>query len=393
MNRIDAIRRKTVRRVIGLISGTSMDGVDAALVEIRDEDGFAGADLIHALTEPWPPALRDALRGLHGAGPDEICALNRDVGEAFARTVLRILDEADVEPADCDLVGSHGQTIAHRPGAAGGGSTLQIGEPAVIAERTGIVTVSDFRAADIAAGGQGAPLVPLADYLLFRPEAGVRLLLNIGGIANLTVLTPDRRGVRGFDTGPGNALIDAAVRRFTHGRDAFDAEGARARRGTPNPAMLSELEAHPFFRLAPPKSTGLDTFGEGYVARVRENHPDLAEDDFLATLTAFTARTIGAAIRAVAAEGAPEGVVYVGGGGARNRFLMELLAREIEPLGSAPIDAIGIPGDYREAVAFAVLAGETIAGRPGNLPAVTGAAREVVLGRVSDPGAIPGEHP
>jgi N-acetylmuramic acid 6-phosphate etherase len=378
------IRKKPLRRVIGLISGTSMDGVDAALVEIREEDGFAGARLVHALTDPYDDALVLDLRSVHLAGPDRISRLNFEIGGAFAGAALRVLAEAGAGPAGCDLVGSHGQTICHETGPESG-STLQIGEPAVIVERTGIITISDFRAADVAAGGEGAPLVPLADYYLFRPDRGVRLLLNIGGIANLTILTPERSGVRGFDTGPGNALIDAAVRLFSGGSLSYDQDGERARRGRPHTGMLAEMMAHPFLRKPPPRSTGLDTFGDAYVGQLRDRYPDLSMEDFLSTLTHFTALSIAAAVKESSSGSEVEETIGVGGGGVHNRYLMEILSHEVAPYRLDRIDSLGIPAEYREAVAFAILANETIEGRPGNITAVTGSGREVVLGRVSFP--------
>ena len=380
---LDMIRLKKRRRVVGLVSGTSADGVDAALVEIHEDVGFAGAELVHALTMEYSPELRDQIRDVGKKGVEALCDLNYAVGEVFAITALKVLEEARVEPADCDLIGSHGQTICHRPRGRDG-ATLQSGEAAVIVERTGIATISDFRAADIAAGGEGAPLVPLADFYLFRPERGTRLLLNIGGIANLTLLTPDRDGIRGFDTGPGNALIDLAVQLLTD-RLTFDNKGDIARRGKPDDEMLSELIDHPYLSKKPPKSTGLDVFGKDFLVVLRERYGGLSVEDFVATLTHFTARSIAGAIKEFGPASGSGKDIYVGGGGYHNRYLMKVLDEEVSPYRIRGVGDLGIPVDYREAIAFAILANETLEGRPGNLLGVTGARREVVLGKVSIP--------
>ncbi len=386
MKALDSIRGKRFRRVIGLISGTSADGVDAALVEVEEAGGFSGLRLIHALSLPYSPMLAERVRSASVLCAVDICDLNYMIGRSFAEAAARVMEEAGLERFECDLIGSHGQTVCHRPGRQGG-STLQVGEAAVIAGRTGIVTVSDFRSADIAAGGEGAPLVPLADFLLLRPARGIRLLLNIGGIANITVLAPDREEVRGFDTGPGNGLIDSAVRLLTDGRMMYDRDGAIARRGYPDEEMLREVLDHPYFRRSPPKSTGLGMFGERYVRELRERHPDMSRADFLATLTHLTAQSIAKEVLGALPDPGSEDVVYIGGGGVHNRYLMEILEEAVRPIKIRPLDAVGVSADYREAVAFAILANETIEGRPGNLPAVTGAQREAVLGKITIPPA------
>ncbi len=384
MKRLDSIRGKRFRKVIGLISGTSADGVDAAVVEIKEDDGFAGAELLGTMTLEYPDDMRRRIRRIRGEDVDSLCDLNYALGETFASAALAVVEKAGLEPPGCDLIGSHGQTVCHRP-AGGKGATLQIGEASVIAERTGIATVSDFRAADIAAGGEGAPLVPLADYYLLRPERGTRLLLNIGGIANLTLLTPDREGVRGFDTGPGNALLDSAVRLLADGAIPFDQGGEMAGRGTPDRTLLAGLMCHPYLGRKPPKSTGLEMFGDVFVKEILAGRQDLGIENLLATLAQFTADSVARAIEDHVPTGDLEGVLYVGGGGAHNDTLMRMLGEEIEPLRVGKIEELGVPVDYREAVAFAVLANETLEGRPGNLPNVTGARKEAILGKISIP--------
>jgi len=382
MNALDIIREKRVRRVVGLMSGTSADGVDAALVEIVEDSGFAGARLLNALTIEYPTEVKERLRSISSAAIESISALDFQVGEVFAEAASRVILEAGRRSGDCDLIGSHGQTVCHLPGGDSG-STLQIGQASVIVERTGIVTVSDFRTADVAAGGEGAPLVPLADFYLFRHDLGTRLLLNIGGIANLSIITPDREGVCGFDTGPGNAMIDAAVERSSGGAMAYDDGGKIAAGGTHNDEMLDELLRHPYFSSAERRSTGTETFGKAYVDDLLSRHSDLSMADFVATLTLFTARSIGTAIKSATPPAGVERNIYVGGGGSHNLHLMDLLGREVTPMELKETGELGIPADYREAVAFALLANETVEGRPGNIPAATGARREVVLGKIS----------
>jgi anhydro-N-acetylmuramic acid kinase len=384
MKILESLSNKDTRRIVGLISGTSADGVDAALLEIEEKNGFVSARLIHALTLEYPEELQKGIREIGNGNNEELCDLNYILGEIFASAALSVIEKGGLEPADCHLIGSHGQTVCHRPGV-GKGATLQIGEASVIAERTGIVTVSDFRAADIAAGGEGAPLVPLADYYLMRPEEGIRLLLNIGGIANLTILTPEREGVSGFDTGPGNALIDSAVRTLTDNRILYDEEGRIAERGKFDSTLLTDLMRHPYIDRKPPKSTGLEMFGDAYLKELLNSHADLGMEDIVATLTHFTARSIARAVKDFVRLEGLEKTLYVGGGGAHNKYLMKILGEEIGSLQVRKIEELGVPVDYREAIAFAVLANETLEGRPGNISRVTGARREVILGKISIP--------
>ena len=380
-------RANAATLVLGLSSGTSMDGIDAALVGIDEAAG--SLDLIAFRTFPYDAELQGALRAAAASGAVELALLGVVVGEAFAAAALALLDEAGVAVAEVECIGSHGQTLVHVPEPIGCGgtfarATLQIGEPAVIAERAGITTVAAFRNRDMAAGGQGAPLVPILDHRLYtHPELG-RVALNIGGIANVTGLPPGAalEAVRAFDTGPGNVLLDAAARRrgLPGGRDG---DGARARRGAVDEGLLETLLAHPFLARRPPKSADLADFLGDYAEGLWEASEAHTDADLLATLTELTARTVADGIEAFLAVRQPVDEVVVSGGGAHNLALMERLRAH---LGDSRLAAAGeitaIPGDAKEAVAFALIAHETLAGRPGNVPAATGAAGPRVLGVV-----------
>jgi len=297
--------------------------------------------------------------------------------------VLQLLAEAKASPRDVAFVASHGQTIWHEPGRA----TLQLGDPAIIAERVGVRVISDFRARDVAAGGQGAPLVPLADVMLFGDEGRGRLLLNLGGMANVTWVP--RRGVSAgalaFDTGPGVAVIDA-VTRAIDGEATYDLDGERARRGRPLPKVLEALLADEYFRVAPPKSTGRERFGLAFAERVvAEVHGAGGSDnDAVATATALTVESISRAIAQWTPAG-PDADLVIAGGGARNPTLVEWLAARVMPRRVVPFDSLFFDGDAKEAVAFAYLGLLTLAGKPGNLPGATGARGPRVLGRITPP--------
>ena len=376
------LREVTPRRIVGLISGTSADGIDAALVEVEGAGETTRVRLLRFATRAYDPALRRRVLALGEASVPELTRVHYAVGEAFARTALDVIEPARREGLDVHLVGSHGQTARHHPRAGepgGRAATLQVGEPAVIAERTGLPVVADFRPRDVVAGGEGAPLVPLVDWLLFRVSGRVRACLNLGGIANATVL-PDRlEDVRAFDLGPANMPLDAVVQAWTHGAEVFDQDGARAAAGRVDPGLLAELLAHPFFALPPPKSTGRETFGDAFVRPLLVRFAG-REGDLLATLTRFVAEAVADGISRHVRERVEE--VLVSGGGARNRTLMGLLAETLAPLPVRSLAEVGMDPDAKEAVAFAVLANETLFGRPGNLPAATGAAGPRVLGKI-----------
>ncbi|MDH7486437.1 MAG: anhydro-N-acetylmuramic acid kinase [Anaerolineae bacterium] len=395
-------------KVVGLMSGTSADGVDAAIVEITGAPPDLTVELLHFTCVPFEPEVRQQIFELFDPATgtvDRICHMNFALGELFAAAALQAIAAAGLEPADISLIGSHGQTIYHAVDVSSPvKSTLQIGEPAVIARRTGITTVADFRVADVAASGQGAPLVSYVDWLLFRHPQRVRAVQNIGGIANVTYLSPTplppfpsplRRGKGGlgawgvvaFDTGPGNMLIDYAAGRATDGAWRCDRDGALAARGQVDERLLAELMAHPYLQLPPPKTTGREQFGVQFGAEVWERAQALGlrDEDIVATLTAFTAVSIADAYRRFLPRMPDE--VILGGGGARNPTLRAMLEERLAPARLLTHEDLGFSSQAKEAMAFAVLAYEAIHGRPGNLPPCTGAARRVVLGKI-----VPGEN-
>ncbi|HEU0079905.1 MAG TPA: anhydro-N-acetylmuramic acid kinase [Longimicrobiaceae bacterium] len=382
--------------IVGLMSGTSLDGVDAALVEI-DGEGVEDVRfrLVHWLTAPFDAARREAIHGAILAGSAErLCGLHADLGEWLAEAVVRVCDEAGVPRGRVDAVGSHGQTVWHRPPAAGvRGATLQLGDPATIAERTGIAVVSDFRTRDMAAGGQGAPLVPWVDRLLFSLPDRARALQNIGGIGNVTWVPPrgSPESVLAFDTGPGNALMDTAVEIATGGRMTYDRDGRLGAQGEVDEALLADLLRHPYFAAEPPKSTGREEFGRPFVERlVAATAPEGDRDwlDLVATLTELTARSIADAYRRWIVPRGVEQVVLTGGG-ARNPTLVRRIRSLLDPLEVVGGEVLGVDPECKEAVAFAVLAWAHLRGIPANVPAATGAAGPRVLGSLT-PGTAAG---
>jgi anhydro-N-acetylmuramic acid kinase len=369
---------------VGLMSGTSLDGVSTALVRLIADPPAAKlvAFRQEAYTTPERGAIIDAMaRGT----PRDLAFLHVALGERFAGAVLALLAQARVSPRELAFVASHGQTIWHEPGRA----TLQLGDAAVLAERIGVQVVSDFRARDVAAGGQGAPLVPLADVMLFGHEQRGRWLLNIGGMANVTWVP--RRGVTAgalaFDTGPGVAVIDAVTRRIDP-EAGFDVGGERARRGRPVAKILDELLADPYFEQPPPKSTGRERFGIDYADKLlaRVKKAGGSENDAIATATALTAESIGRAIaRWVSGNSDPGGgaELVISGGGAKNPALVERLATTVQPRPVVLFDQLFFDGEAKESVAFAFLGHQTVLGRTGNLPAATGARGPRVLGHIT----------
>jgi len=386
--RIRAIAAKGRMRVVGLMSGTSADGVDAAVVDITRQK----VRLLAFEVFPYGAALRRAILRLcrpESAGLEDICHYNFVLGEVFAEAVGRLCSRSGIAPGSIDLIGSHGQTIRHDPqGKRHAGrvirSTLQIGEPSIIAQRTGITTVADFRPRDMAAGGEGAPLVPYADYVLFGRSRCSRAVQNIGGIANVTFLPAGGKqdGVFAFDTGPGNMVIDGVIRLASGGRKHFDRDGRMAARGAVDRKLLDEMLRHSFLRRRPPKSTGREEFGDAFAEDIyrRARKSSLSNADVVATVTAFTAGTIAQAYRRFL-PAMPDELILCGGG-AHNRTLVQMLRRELPDVRMLSTEDFGISVDGKEAVSFAILAWATIKGMANNVPAATGAAGPVVLGKI-----------
>ncbi len=360
-------------RYIGVMTGTSVDGLDVALVTID-----AGIRIDAAQTVDLPRALATSLKALAvpGAGEvDQLAATDATLGRFIGETVHDCLGRWRVSPCDIRAIGSHGQTVRHRPNFAPP-FTLQIGDASRIAEITGIDTVADFRRRDVAAGGEGAPLTPLFHDALFRDGERDRLVVNIGGIANLTVLAAGEKAMRGFDTGPGNALLDAWIQHCKG--EAFDRDGTWSAGGVVAPALLARLREDPFVDRAPPKSTGKEHYHLGYIGDACEGL-DLKARDVQATLAEFTAWSVADAVRR---WGAPAGDVVVCGGGRRNRYLMGRLGANLSRYRLLSADDLGVDGDAIEAAAFAWFAHRTLHRLPGNVPAVTGASGERVLGAI-----------
>jgi anhydro-N-acetylmuramic acid kinase len=386
-------------KIIGLMSGTSMDGITAALVEVHRRRSRVQARVLHFRTYPYSRFTVELIREASDAGEgsvnkvDKIARLNYYLGELFADAALSLLSCAGVKPRDVSLIGSHGQTIHHLPRPKKMGkhrvrATMQIGEPAVIAARTGITTVADFRAGDVAAGGEGAPLVPYVDFLLFQHPDKNRLILNIGGIANLTLLPAGNQGLEGVmasDTGPGNMVIDELVQRMTKGRKRFDKDGELAAAGIAREQLLREILRHPFFRRKPPRSCGREEFGPGFTADlIRKAKPRTLSQwkNLIATATALSVESIHLFCRKFLPERFWPEEIIASGGGVKNMTLMSLLA---ERFSSVPIvfpDNYGIPAEAKEAMAFAVLAYEAYHSRPCNVPGATGAKGPAILGKI-----------
>ncbi|HIK29353.1 MAG: anhydro-N-acetylmuramic acid kinase [Oscillatoriaceae bacterium SKW80] len=373
--------------VIGLISGTSVDGIDAALVDIRGKESDLQVELLAAATYPYPKELRARILAVCGGAAisvAELAELDDAVAEQFALAALAIKGDRSVE-----LIGSHGQTVYHRPPCPGNiehlGYSLQIARGAVLARITGITTVNNFRAADIAAGGQGAPLVSKIDACLLTHSRLNRCVQNIGGIGNVTYLpsaSSQGQTIIGWDTGPGNVLIDMAVQQLSNGKQTYDKDGTLAASGTPCKALVEKWMQHPFFHQPPPKSTGRELFGFSFLQQclADANSYYLSDADTLATLTELTAVSIVHSYRNFLPQMPDE--VLLCGGGSRNLYLKQRLQALLAPVQVRTTDEAGLNADFKEAIAFAVLAYWRILGIPGNLPQVTAARYPVLLGDV-----------
>jgi len=378
------IQKKPARFVVGLMSGSSCDGIDAALVRIKGTGRDLVMKLIKHQTLSYSPSLRKRLLDENLSARD-VCILDFELGELFAEAAQGVIDTIGDEAPAVDFVATHGHTVAHLPPRAHDRiGTLQIGQSAVIAERTGLPVVSDFRPRDMAAGGQGAPLVPYADWLLFNKLKRSIACLNIGGIANFTSVTPEFRNILAFDTGPGNMAIDGAMRILTRGNEEMDVDGNTAAKGMVIDEFLTYLLDHPFFAKVPPKSTGREEFGvNAYLRDALASRADHPVEDLVATITEAVARSIIAAYDRFIKPENPAEHIIVGGGGAHNKTLLKRLKSGLADCQIFTSDQYGIPTAAREAIAFAILGNECIMGTPANVPHATGAEKRVILGKIT----------
>jgi anhydro-N-acetylmuramic acid kinase len=383
-------------RVLGMMSGTSADGIDSALARISGKPPALSARFEFHHHTPFRGHVREATLRLANGGASttaDISELNFLLGEEFARAAIESCKKWRVPLDDVSLIGSHGQTVFHLgtparfQGKMLSASTLQIGDISVIAERTGIPTVGDFRPADMAAGGQGAPLVPFLDYLLYRDAERGRAVLNIGGIANVTVIPARARAedLFAFDTGPGNMIVDALVERITRGKATYDRDARIALSGRTIQELLTRLMREPYLRKKPPKTTGRELFGQAYAAELITwgNRFHAGPADLVRTATMFTPLSIADAFQRLILPRAEVHELIVTGGGANNPLMMAQLAASLPGIAILPASRFGVPAEAKEAFAFAVLAYETYHGRPNNIPSATGATHPAVLGKLA----------
>ena len=381
--------------VLGMMSGTSADGIDSALVKISGAPPNLKIKLLGHVKQNFPPAIRKEILRVAGQNPltpAEFSQLHARLGHIYADAALTACKKLKISPSKIDLIGNHGQTIFHQGVptnflGAKTASTLQIGDGSVIANLTGITTVSDFRPADVALGGQGAPLVPFADYALYRYKKLGRISLNIGGIANITVIPANANPseVFAFDTGPGNMLIDALVQHFTRSRQRFDKQARLAQRGKLVSQLLDKLMQDPYLQQKPPKSTGREYFGAACVQKILALGRQYCAqpNDLIRTATMFTSLSIVDALHYFVLPKIKIHQLIISGGGAHNPLLMAQLAALLPGIAIIPSSTLGIPVDAKESLAFAILAYETFHQRPSNLPSATGAKKPAILGKIS----------
>lgn len=379
------------RLIVGLMSGTSLDGIDAVLLRVSGNGAMTKFRQLAYIERKFPKELKELIAKNsvpESSRVDEIARLNVLLAHHYANAVKIVARKARVKLDAIDLIGSHGQTIQHLPlpqrmYGKTIRATLQIGDPSVLATLTGIPTVGNFRAADTAVGGQGAPLVPYFDFLAFHSNTKNRVLLNIGGIANVTILPRGCRSdeVVAFDTGPGNMVVDALMQRLF--RKAYDKDGTAARSGMVSLELFGWMTRHPFLRRRPPKSTGREEFGTRFVEELLKRSRGVNSCDIITTASEFTVHAIHNACSRFVKKGMPADEIIVSGGGARNRYFTGALARYFEGAAVCSSDELGVSSDAKEAICFAILANEAMAGNPANLPRVTGAQKPVVLGTIS----------
>ena len=395
MKRLFEIANKEKKNVIGIMSGTSLDGVDVALVEIEGNSTFTKIDLVGFLEYPFPKGLKNMLLKnsvKESSNVEDLSQLNFLIPNVYFDAINALCENLNFPLTDVDLIGTHGQTVQHLPQKQEYlcytiSSTLQIGDPAVLAKLSEIITVGDFRTGDVALGGEGAPLIPYFDYLLFHSHKKNRALLNIGGISNFTILNKELglQDVLAFDTGPGNMLLDTLTKKLFN-KD-FDKDGEIARSGKLNKGLLNSLiDEDNFIERTPPKSTGREYYGEQYLSELLQQFRSVSKEDWLHTATMFTAYGIFRNYDKFVKEETAIDELIVSGGGAKNKFLYECLSKKFgSSVELKVIDDIGVSSDAKEAICFAVLANETISGNPTNIPRTTGASRPTMLGKICLP--------
>ncbi len=387
MKWLESIINKDERMIIGLMSGTSMDGIDTALVRINGSGFDTRIELVDYASYPYESRIRFALQEINTLSATKLSDLNFVVGEAFSDATISIIEKAGLTPDEIDLVGSHGQTVYHNPPSKESefSSTLQIGEADVIAEKTGITTIAEFRTRDMALGGEGAPLVPYVDYLLFRETGKVKIALNIGGIANSTLVTSDLNDVFAYDSGPGNMLIDDVVRIHTHGKENFDDNGKLSSGGEVEYKILYHLLNNDYYKVQPPKTTGRERYGREEAEKLYKlvENKSINLNVLISTLVQFTVDTIYNSYEDFIFSKWKIDEVILSGGGAFNSVIVERLKEKLNPIPLTISDQYSIPPDSKEAIAFAILANESIFTNYSNLPNVTGARSGAPLGKIS----------
>jgi len=392
---LQKVSLKKKKIAIGLMSGTSLDGVDTVLLEIYNSGKNTKLKQISFITYPFPKGLKQKLLDnsiINGGNVSDICRLNFLIAHIYAEAVKSICKKAKINLSRIDFIGSHGQTIHHLPQKKNYfgykfGSTLQIGDPSVIAKLTGILTVGDFRTGDIALGGEGAPLVPYFDYIMFHSNKLNRALLNIGGISNITILNKNGKSIDilAFDTGPGNMMIDLLAKKFFN--FDFDKNGNYASQGKINSKLLNNIKKlDKFIEETPPKSTGREYYGKDFLSPLLRKYKKLSREDWLSTITDFTAYGVYRNYEKFIKSDTEIDELYVSGGGAKNKFLIFSLKKYFgKEIKIKSIKELGISSDAKEAICFAVLANETLSGNPNNIPRVTGASRKTILGKICLP--------
>lgn len=395
INNLLNIYKKKNRLIIGLMSGTSLDGIDTVILKVTGSGTNTRISQVDFVTYPFPNELKDMIlrnAETNGGNVTEICKLNFYIAHYYATSVKKICKKNKIELSEIDLIGSHGQTIHHLPVPSkefglNAASTLQIGDPSVLAKLTGILTIGDFRVGDVALGGQGAPLVPYFDYIMFNSKTKNRCLLNIGGIANLTVLKKNctSEDVYAFDTGPGNMLIDTLMKKYYN--KPYDKDGKIARQGRISEILFSALKEKDYYIYQkPPKSTGREYYGKYFLPEILNSFPDIDPSSIISTITEYTSYSINFNYEMYLKKKVRIEELFVSGGGAYNPAVMDGLSKYFgKSVQIKKIESLGFSSDSKEAVCFAILANELINGNATNVPKVTGANRQTLLGKICLP--------